>query len=125
MDTPATVQASGRQRLRITLVRSPIGFDVRQKRIVKSLGLRRMHQTVEHDDAPWIRGMLVKVGHMLKVEPLPEGVAATYRATTGTERFRARMAKKQLERAALLAELGFFDEIDESDADDESADEEK
>lgn len=122
MDTPATVQASGRQRLRITLVRSPIGFDVRQKRIVKSLGLRRMHQTVEHDDVPWIRGMLVKVGHMLKIEPVPEGVAPTYRPSTGTERFRARMAKKQVERAALLAELGFFDEADE---DDESADEEK
>ena len=122
MDTPATVQASGRQRLRITLVKSPIGFDERQKRIVKSLGLRRMHQTVEHDDAPWIRGMLVKVGHMLKVEPLPEGTAPTYRESTGTDRFRARMAKKQAERAALLAELGFFDELD---ADDASADEEK
>lgn len=116
MDNAATTQGSGRPRLRITLVRSTIGYDERQKRIVKSLGLRRMHQTVEHDDAPWIRGMITKVSHMLKVEPLAAGEVPTYRKETGTDRFKARMAKKQAERESLLAELGFFDEADDAGA---------
>lgn len=110
MSTPASAPTEERARLRITLVRSPIGYDERQKRVVKSLGLRRMHQTVEHDDSPTIRGMIDKVGHMLKVEPLPPGTPPTYRATTGTQRFQAKLAKRRANREALLAELGFFDE---------------
>ena len=54
--------------LRITLVRSPIGYTKDQKATVKALGLRRMHQTVEHKDSPALRGMLNKIIHMLKVE---------------------------------------------------------
>jgi large subunit ribosomal protein L30 len=54
--------------LRITLVRSPIGFPLRQKRTVRALGLRRMHQTVEHPDNPAIRGMLASIPHLLRVE---------------------------------------------------------
>ncbi len=54
--------------LRVTLVRSPIGFTKDQKATVKALGLRRMHQTVEHQDTPALRGMLTKVIHLLKVE---------------------------------------------------------
>ncbi len=54
--------------LRITLVRSPIGYSERQKRTVRALGLRRMHQTVEQADSPVIRGMIAKVSHLLKVE---------------------------------------------------------
>jgi large subunit ribosomal protein L30 len=119
MGSPANAQAGERQRLRITLVRSPIGYSERQKRIVKSLGLRRMHQTVEHDASPTIQGMITKVGHMLKVEPLPPGTPPTYRASTGTDRFKARMAKKQADREALLAELGFFDEVEDEGAKDE------
>lgn len=100
-------------RLRITLVRSPIGYAERQKRIVKSLGLHRLNQTVEHDASPTIRGMITKVGHMLTVETLPEGTAPTYREQTGTDRFKAKLAKRQAEREALLRELGFFDEADD------------
>jgi large subunit ribosomal protein L30 len=110
MGTPANAQAGERQRLRITLIRSTIGYSERQKRIVQSLGLRRIRQTVEHDDSPTIQGMITKVGHMLKVEPLPAGTAPTYRASTGAQRFQARLVKRQTEREALLAELGFFDE---------------
>lgn len=55
-------------RLRITLVRSPIGYSKRQKATVQALGLRRMHQTVEHDDVPEIRGMVEKIIHMVQVE---------------------------------------------------------
>jgi large subunit ribosomal protein L30 len=55
-------------KLRITLVRSPIGYSKDQKRTVRALGLRHMHQTVEQDDSPVIRGMVSKVRHLLKVE---------------------------------------------------------
>jgi large subunit ribosomal protein L30 len=54
--------------LRITLVRSPIGYSKRQKNTVRALGLRRMHQTVEQADTPVIRGMITKVQHLVKVE---------------------------------------------------------
>ena len=54
--------------LRITLVRSPIGYAERQKKTVRALGLRRMNQTVEHADTPQIRGMIAKIPHLLRVE---------------------------------------------------------
>ena len=54
--------------LRVTLVRSPIGYTKDQKRTVRALGLRRMNQTVEHKDNPALRGMLFKVIHLLRVE---------------------------------------------------------
>ena len=55
-------------KLRITLVKSPIGFPEPQKRTVRALGLNRMHQTVEHDDTPALRGMLNTVIHLLQIE---------------------------------------------------------
>ena len=58
---------SGRK-LRVTLVKSPIGFTKDQKATVLALGLHRMHQTVEHNDTPALRGMLTKVIHLLKIE---------------------------------------------------------
>ena len=54
--------------LRVTLVKSPIGFPEPQKRTVKALGLRKMNQTVEHEDTPALRGMINAVIHLLKVE---------------------------------------------------------
>jgi large subunit ribosomal protein L30 len=54
--------------LRVTLVRSPIGFKKDQKATVRALGLRRMHQTVEHNDTPAVRGMLNKIIHLIKIE---------------------------------------------------------
>ena len=54
--------------LRITLVKSPIGFPEPQKRTVRALGLNRMHQTVEHEDTPALRGMLNTVIHLLQIE---------------------------------------------------------
>ena len=54
--------------LRITLVKSPIGYSQRQKNTVRALGLRRMNHTVEHVDNPALRGMLFKVSHLIKVE---------------------------------------------------------
>ena len=46
--------------VRVTLVRSPIGYTKDQKKTVLALGLRRMHQTVEHQDNPAVRGMIRK-----------------------------------------------------------------
>jgi large subunit ribosomal protein L30 len=54
--------------LRITLTKSPIGYSERQKRTVRALGLRRMHQTVEQHDTPVIRGMIDKVKHLVTVD---------------------------------------------------------
>ena len=54
--------------IKVTLVRSPIGFPEPQKATVRALGLRRMHQTVEQPDTPVLRGMLAKVIHMLRIE---------------------------------------------------------
>ena len=54
--------------IRVTLVRSPIGYTKDQKETVLALGLRRLHQTIEHKDTPALRGMLNKVIHLLKIE---------------------------------------------------------
>jgi len=54
--------------LRVTLVKSPIGYPEPQKRTVRALGLRRMNQTVEHPDTPAIRGMIQAVVHLVKTE---------------------------------------------------------
>lgn len=54
--------------LKITLVKSPIGYSQRQKGTVKALGLRKINQTVVHKDSPVIRGMIDKVSHLLVVE---------------------------------------------------------
>jgi large subunit ribosomal protein L30 len=56
------------KKLRIKLVRSPIGYSVRQKRTVKALGLRKMSQSVEQPDNPSVRGMLSTVSHLVEVE---------------------------------------------------------
>ncbi len=55
-------------KLKITQIRSTIGREKRQKRTVKALGLKKLNQTVIHDDTPSIRGMIEKVKHLLKLE---------------------------------------------------------
>jgi len=54
--------------LRVRLVRSPIGYSLRQKRTVRALGLKRLNQTVEHQDSPVVRGMINAVRHLVEVE---------------------------------------------------------
>ncbi|HKG53631.1 MAG TPA: 50S ribosomal protein L30 [Anaerolineales bacterium] len=61
-------QETGGKTVRVTLVRSPIGYTKDQKKTVLALGLRRMHQTVEHEDNPAVRGMIRKIIHLLQVE---------------------------------------------------------
>jgi large subunit ribosomal protein L30 len=59
--------AEGR-RVRVTQVRSQIGFDRRQRATLRGLGILRIHQTVELEDTPQVRGMIRKVEHLVKVE---------------------------------------------------------
>jgi len=54
--------------LRVTLMRSPIGYSKEHKATVKALGFKRLHQTVEHVDSSTLRGMLYKVAHLVVVE---------------------------------------------------------
>ncbi|PLV60213.1 50S ribosomal protein L30 [Thermotoga sp. KOL6] len=61
------------KKLRIKLVKSPIGYSWDQKDTVKRLGLRKLNQVVIKDDAPQIRGMIRKVRHLLEVEEIEEG----------------------------------------------------
>ncbi len=60
-------KSSAKNTLVIELVRSVIGTTKRQREIVKGLGLRRVRHTVERQDTPGVRGMVVKVAHLLKV----------------------------------------------------------
>jgi large subunit ribosomal protein L30 len=54
--------------VRITLIRSAIGYSKTHKATVRALGLHRLHQTVEHVDTPSLRGMLYKVAHLVEVK---------------------------------------------------------
>jgi len=54
--------------VRITLVRSGIGYSLTQKRTLKALGLRRLGDSVVMVDRPTLRGMVVAVGHLVRVE---------------------------------------------------------
>ena len=55
------------KRLKITLVRSPIGFNRTQALTVQSMGLRKIRHTVELADTPETRGMIHKVRHLVQV----------------------------------------------------------
>ena len=51
----------------VTQRRSRNGSDQRQRDTLRSLGLRRIGHSVEHDDTPQIRGMIAKVAHLVEV----------------------------------------------------------
>ena len=57
-------------KLRITLVKSPIGAIPKQRATIEALGLRKMHKTVEMPDNAGIRGMVWHVRHLVKVEEI-------------------------------------------------------
>jgi large subunit ribosomal protein L30 len=56
------------KKIRVTQVKSAIGYDRRQRATLRGLGLRRMHHTVTVEDTPSIRGMVGKVLHLVRVE---------------------------------------------------------
>jgi len=55
-------------KLKITQVKSLIRRPKKQKLTMEALGIRRMHQTVVHDDTPQVRGMVSTVRHLVDVE---------------------------------------------------------
>jgi large subunit ribosomal protein L30 len=60
--------------IRITLKRSGIGFNEKQRRTVRALGLRRVGSVVVHNESPAILGMIGKVPHLLEVERLEDAM---------------------------------------------------
>jgi large subunit ribosomal protein L30 len=62
-------------KVRITWVKSSIGYARDQRRTLEALGLRRLNQVVEHDDSASIRGMINKVRHLVKAEEVNDGTA--------------------------------------------------
>ncbi len=59
-------------KLRITWVRSAIGCPALQKRTIQALGFHRLHQVVEHENTPSVRGMVQKVNHLVRVEEVAQ-----------------------------------------------------
>jgi large subunit ribosomal protein L30 len=60
-------ESTSTRRLKLELVRSPIGGTERQRATVIALGLRKLHQVVEHSDSPVTRGMVHKVAHLVRI----------------------------------------------------------
>lgn len=58
---------SEKKTLTVTLVKSPIGFNEKQGRVVQSMGLHKIRQSVELTDTPEHRGMIHKVRHLVEV----------------------------------------------------------
>jgi len=56
------------KKVRITWVVSSIGETVRHKATIRALGLHRLHETVEHEDSPSLRGMLYLVKKLVRIE---------------------------------------------------------
>jgi large subunit ribosomal protein L30 len=56
------------KKLRITQIRSAIGETERHKATIRALGLHRLHETVEHEDSPSLRGMIYLVAKLVRVE---------------------------------------------------------
>ena len=60
--------ATQEKTVKVTLVRSPIGFDRKQLTTVTGMGLRRIGHSVELVDTPATRGMILKVRHLVTVQ---------------------------------------------------------
>ena len=67
MAKKAAKKSADAKRVKVTLVKSTIGFDKKQAAVVESMGLRRLNHTVELADTPSIRGMIHKVRHLITV----------------------------------------------------------
>jgi large subunit ribosomal protein L30 len=67
------------KRLKVTQVRSAIGFDKSHAQALRGLGLRRIRHTVDVEDTPSIRGLILKVRHLVDVEEAGAGTAGAAR----------------------------------------------
>ena len=63
-----TAKNAAARRVKVTLVKSTIGFDRKQARVVEGMGLRKIGHTVELPDTDATRGMILKVRHLVTVE---------------------------------------------------------
>ena len=68
MSAQAKSPAQSSKRIKITQLRSTIGFDRKQALAMRGLGLRRIRHTVQVEDTPSVRGLILKVRHLVKVE---------------------------------------------------------
>ncbi len=66
----ARTDSKGSGTVKVTLVKSTVGFDRKQLAVVRGLGLRRIRHTVELADTPAVRGMIHKVRHLVTVEEI-------------------------------------------------------
>ena len=57
-------------KIAVTLRKSTIGYSHRQRKIVESLGLRKLNHTVAHQDSATIKGMIAKVSHLVEVREI-------------------------------------------------------
>ena len=64
------IEKEAMKKIKITQVKSTIDRPERQKRSMQALGLRKMHQTVEHNPTPQILGIVEKVKHLIAVEEI-------------------------------------------------------
>ncbi len=60
--------AAKQKKITVTLTKSVIGEKPKTRATVRGLGLRRLHQTVEHQDTPSVRGMIARVAHLVAVD---------------------------------------------------------
>lgn len=67
--TTAKTAKTAPQSVRITLKRSPIGTPQRHRLVLRGLGLRKIRQSVVRPDTPQVRGLILKVGYLLEVQP--------------------------------------------------------
>jgi len=56
------------EKIKVTQIRSAIGFAKKQRETLKGLGLKKMNQTRELEDTPAVRGMAKKISHLVKIE---------------------------------------------------------
>jgi large subunit ribosomal protein L30 len=85
--------------LRIKLIRSTVAHQWRTRRVVESLGLRKINQVVEHDDTPSIRGMIHRVKELLHVEEV-EGTPTKKSAAPAATKVAKAATKKVAPKAA-------------------------
>lgn len=56
------------KKIRVTYVKSVIGYNKKQRGTIEALGFRKLYQSVVHEDSPALRGMLTKVSHLVEIE---------------------------------------------------------
>jgi large subunit ribosomal protein L30 len=61
------------KKIKVTQIRSAIGYPSEQKITIRTLGLRKLHHSRIHDDTPQIRGMIYQVKHLVEVEEVKKG----------------------------------------------------